>query len=321
VVEEKMAAGATPATHEAASELRQGLKALQHRLNLFIEYAPAAFAMFDRDLRYIFASRRWKENIGLADQDLVGQRHYDIFPDLPAEWIDAHARCLAGESLGASEDTFEHNGKTEWLRWQIEPWRDDSGDVGGIIMFGEFITARKELEAELAMHQKLLEQRVAERTRELAVATADAHLANEQKSAFLSATSHDLRQPLQAASTYLSVIESRAEPEISAVAKKALGALQVASDILSALLNLSQLNAGAVAVQPERFRVHALQERLILQFQSDAASKNIELVCRPSDLILRTDPRLLERIVANFVANSIRFTSSGFVELGCVRHE
>ena len=76
---------------------------------------------------------------------------------------------------------------------------------------------------------------MAARTSDLVAVTATAKLANEQKSAFLSAASHDLRQPLQAATAYLSVIEARADAGTAAIAAKALGALNVANDILAAL--------------------------------------------------------------------------------------
>ncbi|CAN5334883.1 hypothetical protein BH24PSE2_BH24PSE2_21050 [soil metagenome] len=113
-------------------------------LRLFIEHVPAAVAMFDRDMRYLAVSNQWLEEYGLARQELLGRSHYQVFPDLPLRWRDIYERCLAGEIERSEEDFFERaDGRTEWLKWAIHPWRHSSGRIGGIVMFTELITKRK----------------------------------------------------------------------------------------------------------------------------------------------------------------------------------
>ncbi|WP_228126829.1 hybrid sensor histidine kinase/response regulator [Candidatus Viadribacter manganicus] len=174
-----------------------------------------------------------------------------------------------------------------------------------------------QLNAEYAA--ETLDQQVIVRTRELASAMAEAKAANEQKSAFLSAASHDLRQPLQAATAYMSVIESRAEADIGAIATKALTALDVTNDILGALLDVSRLNAGAVELRTRDFSADSFLARLKLQFETAAADKNLDFICSFSPLMLHCDPDMLERIVANYLSNAIRYTQAGAVELSCSR--
>lgn len=118
----------------------------------FIEHTPAAIAMLDRDLRYVAVSRRWLQDYRLGDQGIIGKHHYDIFPEIRAmqEWQAVHQRCLAGAVERREEDRFVRvDGAEEWLRWEVRPWRDVTGAIGGIIMFTEVITARKQAEAAL----------------------------------------------------------------------------------------------------------------------------------------------------------------------------
>jgi PAS domain S-box-containing protein len=137
-------------TDKRASE--NALRRSEERLRLIVEHSPAAVAMLDRDVRYLYWSRRWITDFGLADEDLRGRTHYDVFPGLPARWIEVHRRCLAGATERADEDHFVGpDGREEWLRWEVQPWRDDRGEIGGLLIFSEVITARRN--AELARRE------------------------------------------------------------------------------------------------------------------------------------------------------------------------
>ena len=118
-------------------------------LERFIEQAPVGLALFDREMRYLSVSKRWLADCGAAGQEVIGRSHYEMFPDMPGHWKEAHRRCLAGESLQGEDDWVALDGRRHWIRWEIQPWGDQNTDTGGIIIFSEDITARKTAEAEM----------------------------------------------------------------------------------------------------------------------------------------------------------------------------
>ena len=114
----------------------------QAQLAVFVEHAPAAIAMFDREMRYFAVSRRFGVDFRLPqDAQLIGRSHYEVFPDIPQRWRDVHARVLAGEELSQEEDQFTHqDGRTDWVRWSMVPWRRPDGNIGGALLFSELRT-------------------------------------------------------------------------------------------------------------------------------------------------------------------------------------
>ncbi len=142
----------------------------EEALRLFIEHAPASVAMLDREMRYLHVSKRWYHDYALAANDVIGECHYDVFPGIPDRWKAIHQRCLAGAVECSEEDRIKlHNGSIEWIRWEIHPWTRIDGEIGGIAIFSENITARKESRIE---HRKLA--KIIEHSRDLiAIAELD----------------------------------------------------------------------------------------------------------------------------------------------------
>lgn len=132
------------------------LRGSKELLELFILHVPAAIAMFDRNMRYVAASRRWKDEYNLAGREIIGLSHYELVSDLPERWKEAHRRGLAGETIKCDEDPFEHHdGTVQWIRWEVVPWREADGAVGGIILFAEDITKHREIEERLRLAASL----------------------------------------------------------------------------------------------------------------------------------------------------------------------
>ncbi len=131
--------------------IEAALRESEERLRLFVVHAPAALAMFDREMRYLTASRRWRLDYGLGERRLEGESHYEVFPEIGETWKAVHRRGLAGEVITSEDDRFERaDGTVHWLRWEVRPWRDAFGAIGGIMIYSEDITARKEAERAMA---------------------------------------------------------------------------------------------------------------------------------------------------------------------------
>ncbi len=151
----------------------EALRKSEAQLHTFVACAPLSIAMLDRDMNYLAVSDRWRIQYGNGREDLTGLNHYNLHPDMPVFWRDAHTRALAGATTTCDEDLWQRgDGSKTWLKWAVLPWTNDKGAVGGVIVSTEDMTERKRQSAELARYRDYLEQRVVERTAELQVASA-----------------------------------------------------------------------------------------------------------------------------------------------------
>jgi PAS domain S-box-containing protein len=127
--------------------------------------APLGIAIFDRDMCYLAASSRYLTEQGLpGDTPLVGRLHYEVFPEVPPRWRDIHARALsAGMEFSHEADPFlRTDGRVDWIRWSVKPWRTDAGEIGGLVLYTEFVTpsveSRMTLEAAEARYRAVFDQ-------------------------------------------------------------------------------------------------------------------------------------------------------------------
>jgi PAS domain S-box-containing protein len=143
---------------EELAQRRQAEESLQRSeqvLELFVEHAPAAIAMLDRNMVYLAASRRYLTDYRLGEPNLKGRSHYEIFPEIPERLKEIHRRCLAGAIESCEEDPFPRaDGTLDWVRWELRPWHEHSGEIGGIILFSEVITERKQAQDQLRESEK-----------------------------------------------------------------------------------------------------------------------------------------------------------------------
>lgn len=131
-------------------QMEEALRTREEQLRLFVEHAPAAIAMLDRDMRYLAASRRWQEDYRLGERQIIGRSHYEILPKIPERWKEVYRRALAGEIVTEKEDCIGLlDGPVQWLHWEVRPWRHADGAIGGIAIFAEDITDRKRIELAL----------------------------------------------------------------------------------------------------------------------------------------------------------------------------
>ncbi len=123
--------------------------------DLFIKYAPAAIAICDKEMRYLAHSDRWSKDYGLEGESLVGQCHYDLFPDLPEHWKAEHQSCFKGNIVRKEEEPFPRtDGSRDWVRRELHPWKNNKGEIGGLVMFTEVVTKRRQTQEALKESEK-----------------------------------------------------------------------------------------------------------------------------------------------------------------------
>jgi PAS domain S-box-containing protein len=146
--------------------------------------------------------------------------------------------------------------------------------------------------------------------------------ANRQKTRFLAAASHDLRQPLQT----LNLLNRAAKKQAAGndAMLSLLESQQVALDSMAALLasvlDISKLDSGGVTASPVACAIGDILERIRSDFGPQAAEKELELVVERSSEGVLTDPELMRRLIGNLVSNAIRYTQRGQVRVSAVRN-
>lgn len=128
----------------------------QELMKYIIEHDSNSVAVLDKDMKYIFVNQRWYKDYRIKDNDIIGKSHYEVFPDLPDSWNSVHNRALKGEIIKNDEDPFyREDGSLDWVAWECRPWYDANDLVGGLVLYTEVITARKNIEISHKESQKL----------------------------------------------------------------------------------------------------------------------------------------------------------------------
>ena len=217
---------------------------------------------------------------------------------------------LTGELRTIGQTVESLAGGDAGARAQLPP----AGEVGtlaaGVDRIGE----------QLQAHRGELEQRIREATAELAAGKDMAERANQAKSRFFAAASHDLRQPLHALSLFVDALKGRShQTEVQTLIDNIAASTAAMELLFNALLDISQLDAGAIEPRPVHFPLQTMLADLAKQFGALAAEKQLRLRFRPCAATLYSDPLLIERILVNLLANAIRYTDDGGVLVACRR--
>jgi len=276
--------------------------------------------MFDREMRYLAASQRWKDDYGLGgERDIAGKSHYELFPDLPERWKSIHARALAGEVIRANEDRFDrYDGSILWLRWEVRPWRSNDGSIGGIIIFAEDITKLQIAKEEVLRLNADLETRVSERTAQLVEARGRAEAANAAKSAFLANMSHEIRTPMNAILGFTRLLQremasSKQSDRLAHINRAGQHLLSVINDIL----DLSKIEAGHLRLELRDFILGQLLADVASLVSGTALEKGLRVEVDTDSMPVRLfgDDTRLRQALLNYAINAVKFTERGSIVL------
>ncbi|MCG6391579.1 PAS domain-containing hybrid sensor histidine kinase/response regulator [Vibrio fluvialis] len=198
---------------------------------------------------------------------------------------------------------------------------------GGFVMSFTDITVFRDAEQTLKEANENLEERVLERTRELeklnkqlVSATQRSERESQSKSRFLAAVSHDLMQPLNAARLFASSLaEVARDDEVKRLSHHIESALSAAEDLIGDLLDISRLESGKLEIHPQSFAIKDVLANLNAEFSALARQQGVDFCMVPSSLYVCSDPKLLRRVVQNFLTNAFRYNPKGKVLLGVRR--
>ncbi len=311
--------GLARANKEAAN---RELSESRHLLQSIIDTAPIRVFWKDCNLRYLGCNPAFAADAGKSCPDeVVGK------DDAEMAWADqAEAYRQDDRNViesGVAKPSYDEpittsDGRTTWIRTAKVPLRNQDNEIIGVLGTYDDITARHQAEEELRRHKDQLEETVRSRTAELMLVRDAAEAANMAKSTFLAAASHDLRQPLQASLAYLSALSRKVgSKELEELCDKIRQPLRAMGDILEALLDISDLESGHLQPRLQDFALNELLSRVVACAEPLARHKGLILSCLPTDLMVHSDPKMLERIVSNFLTNAIRYTDKGLIGVYC----
>jgi signal transduction histidine kinase len=257
------------------------LNRTREMLEAFIIHAPAAVAMFDRNMCYLRSSRQWRIATGLPDDPLAGKCHYDVFPNIPEEWKAAHRRGLAGEIVkGETEEWTRADGLPVRYRWEVHPWGDSGVSTGGIIVLFEDVTESCKLEAQLRNAQKM---------------DAVGRLAG--------GVAHEFRNSLCVILLQLDLAKGTVAPEseisthLDAIQKAARHAGMITENLLAFSRKRS--------FNPEPFALDSFVRELGTIVRPLAGDHiRVDLRCNTGDASIFFDPMQLEQVLINLVCNA-----------------
>jgi Na+/proline symporter/signal transduction histidine kinase/CheY-like chemotaxis protein len=299
-------------------------------LQTALDHVRQGIAVFNKELQLICWNRQFGEMLELPPQftrigtPLDEILRYNAARETPnADFADELVHDRLARYVSANEPFLERLVDRD-LVMEV---RANRMPDGGIAATFTDITPTVKAAEELERANESLECRVQERTEELTRlntelgrAKAEAEQANISKTRFLAAASHDILQPLNAARLYVtSLVERQGRGEDAQLVGNIDASLDAVEEILSALLDISRLDTGAMRPEIAAFRIDELLRQLEVEFKPLAQEKGLKLDFMPCLLAVKSDRRLLRRLLQNLVSNAIKYTPKGRVLVGCCR--
>jgi len=311
-------------------EASQALEFSRELLQSSLENVSQGISVVDAEFRLVAWNRRYADiyryppgflRIGQPIQELLryNAKRGELGPGDPDELV---ARRLAHMQRGTpySFQRTRRDGTVLEIRGNPMPG-------GGFVTSFADVTGYKRAEEALRVANESLEQRVRERTRalsamndELLAAKAEAERANAGKTRFLAAAGHDLLQPLNAAGLFAGALAQKGQDaEQRALLADLEGCLNSAEGLISDLLDISRLDTGLIRAQVTELSLAGIFDALDAEFRLTAEKRRLQLAVHRTRVIVRSDPKLLRRVLQNFVGNALRYTPAGRVVVGIRR--
>ncbi len=313
----------SPNSRNAVKLLDDASAAIQYNRDLLqsaIDHVRQGIAVFDGNLSLICWNRQFRSLLHLpADMGRVGVPLDEIIRTVVedgGEDVEGGVATRISKLIDGVEpyqERIHQDGTVLEVRSSAMP------DGGLVVTFAD-ITERV-LAAEAL--ERRVEERTAELTKlnsELAIAKSDAEAANLGKTRFIAAASHDILQPLNAARLFTSsLLDRSSDSDDHQLVENVDASLESVEEILTTLLDISRLDAGALQPQRSTFPIDETLRALALEVSASLQAKGLTLTVVPSSLNVHTDRRLLRRVLQNLLSNAIKYTPDGRILMGCRR--
>ena len=306
-------------------KIEAALKENERKTALYTDNSPAMLAYLDKNLTYQFVNKAFANSLGLDKDAILGKKADEVLSQEEMQF----KRPYVDQALLNKKQQFEYASTgidSHYYLVTYIPNQNDQGEVTGVYTISQDISNRRKAELALKEINVTLEQRVEMRTDELhstvkalEVAKADAEKANQSKSRFLAAASHDLLQPFNAARLFSEMLKSETGSMSGSQAElveKTDQSLQVAENIIRSLVDISKLDSGTIHPVVRSFDIFDVLDSIEKQFSSFAQKKNLKFKVIKRHAIVESDPELLYRVVQNFISNALRYTQKGGILVG-----
>jgi len=318
-------------------QMEEALRASEREYRELMMLANSIILRWSRDGKITFLNEFGLRFFGYTEAEIIG-RHVvgTIVPE--NETTGRDLRQLI-EEICTNPKKYERNinenmlsnGESVWIDWTNKAVLDDTGRMKEVLSIGSDITDRKQAEEQirrlnddLRRHAEILEQRVNERTAELAAAMEKAQAADRIKSAFLATMSHELRTPLNSIIGFTGIMLQGLAGPMNEEQNKQLTMVQNSSRHLLSLINdvldISKIEAGQLDLSMSSFDLRESIEKMVKLVSPLAERKGIDLkIDNPEDIsTIITDQRRIEQIIINLLNNAIKFTEKGQVCVTCL---
>lgn len=294
----------------------------EKRIRLLIEHTPAAVAMFDREMRFIIVSKRWLNDYRLGDVDIIGKTLYEVFPDLSGRWKVFQERCLQGEEFSADEEAFPRSdGSVDWIKWELCPWYTADQHIGGMILFTEVMTDKRNVQQAFDKLNENLDKKVSEKTRELNDALAHEKELSELKSRFVSMASHEFRTPLSTILSSAYLLEKYDSVDDQAKRhrhiQRIISSVNIMTDILNEFLSVGKIEEGKIHVKREEIHIADLIRNTIDEIRVNLKpGQYISFIHKGANDVFSIDKSLFTYIILNLISNASKFSAEqGAIEV------
>ncbi|MBS7458092.1 PAS-domain containing protein [Coralloluteibacterium stylophorae] len=319
---ERMVAHHTQALRSAQDSLVQAANQAALGRSASLEHLPQGVSVVDAELRLVAWNTRYQEIFRFPGELLaVGRPVEDLFRyNAQRGWFGAGD---VEASIQRRLDHLRRGGpyitEREQPNGAVLEIRGNPLPGGGFVTSYADITSYRKAARDLRSLTATLERRIAERTRDLAAAKAEAEGANRYKARFVAAAVHDLLQPLNAARMYLGAIRERLPGADADLVERVARALEAQDALLGGMLEISRLESGTLRPQPRDVALRPLLQDLRAQFGIVAQARGLDLRLHASEVRVHSDPVLLRRVLQNFLSNALHYTVRGGVLVGCRR--